>query len=102
MMDEINITELYGACILLKSIIENTTETIVKNDVPVPGQFYLLKRFDELYKLCSESFNKDSYFEKLYYIRKNMDGIIEDMERDLLYNVDKDKWGVYICYVIRI
>ena len=77
MMDEINITELYGACILLKSIIENTTETIVKNDVPVPGQFYLLKRFDELYKdINVEIFNHFSG------IIANLQKVIEDEDHD--------------------
>lgn len=76
-MDEINITELYGACILLKSIIESTRETIAKNDVPVPGQYYLLKRFDELYKDVNvEIFNRISG------TLTNLQKAIEDADHD--------------------
>lgn len=76
-MDEINITELYGACILLKSIIESTKETIAKNDVPVPGQNYVLKRFEELYKDVNvEIFNRVSG------TIANLQKVIEDADHD--------------------
>lgn len=53
-MDKVNITELYGACIILKTLIETNQKTIdensQKNKVNIPGYEYLNNRLIELYK----------------------------------------------------
>lgn len=53
-MGEINIIELYGACTILKTMIDATQKTIDDNNSKglgtVPGQEYLNNRLRELFK----------------------------------------------------
>ena len=53
-MGEINIVELYGACTILKTMIDTTQKAIDDNKSKglgiVPGQEYLNNRLRELFK----------------------------------------------------
>lgn len=53
-MDKVNITELYGACIILKTLIETNQKAInensKKNNINIPGYEYLNNRLMDLYK----------------------------------------------------
>ena len=53
-MDKVNITELYGACIILKTMIETNQKAInensKKNNINIPGYEYLNNRLMDLYK----------------------------------------------------
>ncbi len=80
-MDKVNITELYGACIILKTLIETNQKAInensKKNNVNIPGYEYLNNRLMELYKEINvEIFNHFSG------TINNLQKAIEETEND--------------------